>query len=165
MARSKFDDGLTPLQSRFVHEYVIQGFTDASAALRVANPRVLKWTPKAVWVQASKLMANAKVTQRIAELQAKAALRSIVTVESLAKELDVGMQYAVQFEQIGPYVSAIVAKARLFGLIVDKKEIRTGSLDNVGVEELRVMDDAISAFNVRRQSEIIERESANKTSH
>jgi phage terminase small subunit len=158
----KYADGLTPLQERFAIEYM-KCNGDASAAFRAANPICIKWQPKTIWVRASMLLAHDKVKRRIDKFRAEAAKRNEVTADSLAAELNKGMEYAIQFEQIGAYVSAIVAKARLFGLIVDKKEVRVGAIDKLPMEELKLIDDALSSYT--RIPETIESEGPSVSSH
>ena len=144
----KFANGLTPLQEGFAVEY-LKCNGNASEAFRRANPRSRQWKPNAVESRASIMLANAKVKQRIEELQAKTAKRHEVTVDSLAKELDAAAELAREIKQPGVVVSAVQVKARMYGLIVEKKEIRHGTLDDVPVEDVKAMADAVSAFRVR----------------
>lgn len=62
---------LTPRQERFAVE-VASGKSQAEA-YRIAYPKSLKWKDTAVWVQASVLMSNSNVSQRVKDLQAKSA--------------------------------------------------------------------------------------------
>ena len=45
--------------------------------------------------------------------------------------------------QPGVCVAAIMGKAKLFGLLTDKKETRTGYLDDLSFEQLRLIHDLI----------------------
>lgn len=76
-------------------------------------------------VEASKMVRLPKVAARVAELQAKAARRSEVTVDSLVLELDEMLQLATRQKLPAAGVAAILGKARLLGLVVDKTEIAT----------------------------------------
>ncbi|RJT36223.1 Terminase small subunit [Mesorhizobium waimense] len=76
-------------------------------------------------VEASKMVRLPKVTARVAELQAKAARRSEITVDDLVAELDTMLKLAVACKNPAAGVSAIMGKAKLLGLIVDKAEIAT----------------------------------------
>jgi phage terminase small subunit len=66
------DKPLTPQQEAFCQEVVLNG-GDKSAAYRKAYSSALKWKDNSVHNKASLLHSNAKVQQRIKELQAKVA--------------------------------------------------------------------------------------------
>jgi hypothetical protein len=66
---------LTPVEERFANEVAL-GKSQA-AAYRIANPRSTKWKDGSVYVKASLMMGNAKVKQRIAEIQQMLLIRSI----------------------------------------------------------------------------------------
>lgn len=157
------NDKLTNFQEQFCREYIKTG--NASAAYRAVSPNSGKWKDEALWASASGMMARAKVRIRIAELQEQASRRSKVTVESLADELDNAILIAVDEREAGHYVSAVMGKAKLFGFLVDKKEIRTGALDMIGAKELRAIDDAISEFSVRAKAGESQPEGAGGTTH
>lgn len=71
---------------------------------------------------ASRLTRNEKVRARVAEIQGKAAQRAVVTVESLAAELEEARALALKSNQSAAAVSATMGKAKLFGLLVEKRE-------------------------------------------
>jgi hypothetical protein len=73
----------------------------------------------------SQLLRNPKVAARVAALRADAARRSEVTLDSLVGELDAVLAMAVELGQPAAGVSAIMGKARLLGLIVDRSEVVT----------------------------------------
>lgn len=72
---------------------------------------------------ASRLLRNAKVAARLAELQRQAAERAIVTIESIARQLDEDRQLARELGQAGAAVSATMSKAKIYGLVTDRHEI------------------------------------------
>jgi phage terminase small subunit len=74
---------------------------------------------------ASQLLRNPKVAARVAQLQALAAQRSEVTVDTLVRELDEMLRLAIECENPSAGVSAVMGKAKLLGLIVDKAEVGT----------------------------------------
>jgi phage terminase small subunit len=76
-------------------------------------------------VAAARLFRKVQVSSRVAELQAKAARRSEVTVDSLVEELDEMLQLATRQKLPAAGVAAIMGKARLLGLVVDKTEVAT----------------------------------------
>lgn len=91
------------------------------------------------------MMNVSKVGIRIAELQETIARRAMVTAESLADELDHAIALAVREGQAGAYVAAVMGKAKLYGLLVDKKEVRAGPLDDLTPHDLKLLDDLIAS--------------------
>lgn len=64
-----------------------------------------------------------KVAARVAELQGQAARRSEITVDDLVDDLNDMLELALATKNPSAGVSAIMGKAKLLGLIVDKAEI------------------------------------------
>lgn len=71
---------------------------------------------------ASRLLTNANVAARVAELQGRGARKVEVTLESLAAELDEARSLALAEKQSSAAVQATMGKAKLFGLLIDKKQ-------------------------------------------
>lgn len=71
---------------------------------------------------ASRLSTNVNVQARLSELQAKAAERTIVTVEDIARQLDEDRKFARETGAAAAAVSATLGKAKVLGLIVEKSE-------------------------------------------
>ncbi|MBK3745281.1 terminase small subunit [Paraburkholderia aspalathi] len=112
---------LTPKQEAFARVYVETG--NASEAYRQAYTVKDGTKPETVWTNASQLLADTKVAQRVAELQSEAKERTMVTVESLTQELDEARLHALKDEKgASAAVSAIMGKAKLHGLLVEKHE-------------------------------------------
>ena len=112
---------LTAKQEAFARAYVETG--NASEAYRRTYNVGEKTKPESIWVKASELLANGKVSVRVAELQSAASERTLVTVESLTKELDEARLHALKDEKgASAAVSAIMGKAKLHGLLVEKHE-------------------------------------------
>lgn len=76
---------LTPAQELFA-QHVAAGKSQAEA-YRNAYPKSGTWKDEAVWVAASKLMANAKVSVRVKELQEKHAAKFDITAERVLLEI------------------------------------------------------------------------------
>ena len=106
----------------FAQHFVELG--NAAAAYRKAYTVSPTTKPTSIWVNASKLLASTKVAQRVAELQAEHAKRHEVTVDSLTNELDEVLALAKENKQASAAVQAIMSKAKLHGLIVDKAEVK-----------------------------------------
>ncbi|WP_292492559.1 terminase small subunit [Mesorhizobium sp.] len=93
---------------------------------------------------ASQLLRNPKVASRVAELQAKAARRSEITVDDLVAELEDMRKLAMACKNPAAGVAAVMGKAKLLGLIVDKAEVATtlrkplrepGEIDQMSLED------------------------------
>lgn len=111
---------LTPKQEAFALKYIETN--NASEAYRQCydvSPDSMETT---IWVNAHKVLANAKVAQRVLELQERAAKRTLVTVESLCAELDGAIKMATEEKQASAVTGAVMGKARLHGLDVKKTE-------------------------------------------
>lgn len=71
---------------------------------------------------ATRLSKHVQVKQRLSELTAMATKRHEITVDSLLEDLEADRSLAHAEGQSGAAVGATMAKARLLGLIVDRKE-------------------------------------------
>lgn len=108
---------LTPKQEAFARTYVETG--NASEAYRQAY-NAENSSPETIKVEASRLLDNPNVALTIVALQAEARERTLVTVESLTRELDEDRELARSLEMPSAAVSAVMGKAKLHGLITDK---------------------------------------------
>lgn len=113
---------LTPKQENFAQLYVELG--NASEAYRRAYPGSEKWADNTIWPRSSNLLNSSKVHARVEQLQGEAKERNAVTVDSILAELEEARVASLTdgFKQGAVAVSASVAKAKLLGLIVDRKE-------------------------------------------
>ena len=116
---------LTPKQEAFCLAYIETG--NASEAYRMSYSAE-KMTAASVSVAASRLLDNAKIALRIAELKAKHAKRHEITVDDLIAELEEARQLAIDTSQSGSAVTATMGKAKLLGL--DKQLVEhSGEVD------------------------------------
>jgi phage terminase small subunit len=83
-----------------------------------------------------RLAGNGRVQQYLSELGASLMKRHNVTVDSLIEELEEARTNAKQAKQPSAEVSAIVAKARLAGLLIDKKEVKNTGIEDMNTEQL-----------------------------
>lgn len=72
---------------------------------------------------AGHLARKPEIADRIAELQEKQAQRTGITVDQLLVELDKMIKLATRARHAGAGTGAIMAKARLLGLITDRVEV------------------------------------------
>ena len=129
---------LTPKQEAFVRAYIET--SNASEAYRRAYDSS-KMKPESVNESASRLLADVKITARLAELREPIMQRHNVTVDSLVFELEEARQAALSAEtpQSSAAVAATMGKAKLCGL--DKQVIDLMSSD--GSMTLAASQDAV----------------------
>lgn len=97
---------------------------------------------------ASRLSTNVNVAQRVAELQGRAAKKAEVTLESLLTELEEARVIALAEKQSSAAVSATMGKAKLTGLLIEKREhtgrnggpIQTVDLTKLSGDELAQLE-------------------------
>ena len=113
---------LTPKQEAFAQKFVECG--NASEAYRHAYD-VGEETSEWVKVEASKLLKDPNVALTVIELQIEARERHDVTMDRLTEELEQARLQAMSDPKgAGAAVSAIMAKAKLHGLITDKQDAK-----------------------------------------
>lgn len=106
---------LTPKQQRFVQEYLID-LNATQAAIRAG------YSKRTAKQQGARLLTNADICAAVAKGQQRVSERLEVTLESIARQFDEDRALAHDEGQAGAAVSATVAKAKLFGLMVEKQE-------------------------------------------
>lgn len=118
MARSS---KLTDKQEAACQAYIECGGNQSKAYRKAYDCSNSK--PETVWVNSCKLFADANVMQRVIELQAEHLERHNVTVDSITTELDEARDLAKTEKQPAAMTGAITAKAKVHGLITDKREL------------------------------------------
>jgi len=111
-------DKLTPKQEAFCLSYMET--SNQSEAYRSAYDVGENTKPQTIWADACRVMAKPLVAARVFELQQAAKERTLVTVESITKELDENRLKANDLDQVAPMNVATVAKAKIHGVMVDK---------------------------------------------
>lgn len=112
---------LTPKQEKFAQVFVEEG--NASEAYRQAYDVGENTKPETIWTQASVILSDPKVSNRVVELQRLSAERCLVTIQSLTEELEEARVLAVGIEQPSAAVAASMGKAKLHGKLTDKQEM------------------------------------------
>ena len=115
---------LTPKQENFCIVYLETG--NASEAYRQSYDAE-NMSQNALNREASVMLDNPKIAQRIEQLRAPIIKKAQLTVEDLLRELEEARQLAIQTEAPAPAVSATMGKAKLLGL--DKQVIDHQSSD------------------------------------
>ena len=111
---------LTPKQEAFAQAYIETG--NASEAYRRAFNVRPNTKPESINVNASKTLADAKVSQRVAELKAEHAKRHEMTVDDIRQMLLEDRTFAREMETPAAAVSATMGLAKLYGHLRDKVE-------------------------------------------
>lgn len=81
-------------------------------------------TDGAADANASRLLGTAKVASRVRELQSAAAEEAVVTAADLSAQLEVIRSKAIGANQFGAAAQAVMGRAKLHGLIIDKAEVK-----------------------------------------
>ena len=130
---------LTPKQEAFAQKYVECG--NASEAYRYAYDVGEDTKPETIWENASRTLSDGKVSARVVELQEQARERHEVTMDRLTEELELARLQAMEDSKgAGAAVSAIMAKAKLHGLLIDKTDhtLSDGSMTPQRIEIVAV---------------------------
>ena len=106
---------LTARQLKFTREYAVDG-NGTQAAIRAG------YAPKSARIEASSLLTNVNVGNAVAKFQEKHRLKTEVTIESLAAELEHDRERARQLDQTSVAVQATMHIAKLHGLEINKNE-------------------------------------------
>lgn len=113
---------LTPKQESFIRTYLET--SNASEAYRRVYDVSETTKATTIVVKASELMANPMVAARLAELQERAAEKALVTVASITAELNEARDLARQLENPTAMTTAVMGKAKVNGLLVDKVDTK-----------------------------------------
>lgn len=111
---------LTRQQEDFCRLYV-EGVS-AGPAYDQSHPGSRK--PEIATQKASRLLARAEIKARIAEIRNMAAEKTATTIQDIARQLDEDRRFAYEEKKPSAAVAASVAKAKLLGLYVEKKDIQ-----------------------------------------
>lgn len=111
---------LTAKQEAFALAYVETG--NASEAYRRSYEVGADTKPETVWSEASRLLADPKVSSRVKELQQEARDLTMVSIGTLTQELEEARAHAMKDEKgASAAVSAIMGKAKLHKLLDEDK--------------------------------------------
>jgi phage terminase small subunit len=143
---------LTAKQEAFC-QAVVQGIGQADA-YRMSYA-VKKMKPGAVDVEASRLMDNPKVAHRLQELRAPVVEKVRYGIEQAMDEAMEAFKVAKGKEQGGAMVAAVQLRAKLNGLLIEKREDVTDPLKkaiaNMPAEKAQEMMDALAEMETIRK--------------
>ena len=107
---------LTNQQSGFAHDCLTMNQSDAYRA----NYDTSGMTDKQIWEEASKLAANPKVAQRIAELRQELANKKNWDTETWLKEAEKNLNLSREYKQMGPAVSQLTTIGKATGVLKEQ---------------------------------------------
>mgnify|MGYP003628820371 CR=1 FL=1 len=117
---------LSEKQEKFVQFFVYHDLTKKECALRAGY--------KSPSVAASTMLHGVQfshVQDRIAELTESKQLKYGITFDKVSRDLQMIRDAALEDGAYGPAVQAEMGRAKLAGLMIDKKEIKTGAIDQM----------------------------------
>ena len=117
---------LSPKQEKFVQLFVYHDLTKKECAIRAGY--------KSPSVSASTMLHGVQfrhVQDRIAELTESKQLKYGITFDKVSRDLQMIRDAALEDGAYGPAVQAEMGRAKLAGLMIDKKEIKTGTIDQM----------------------------------
>ena len=129
---------LTPKQEKFAQEYVATG--NASEAYRRSYNVKPTTKDSSVHSNASNLLADTLVRQRVQQIKASIVQRHELTIDDILDELEEAREMGKITQQSSSMVSASMGKAKLLGLIIDRKEITVHGMISA------MTDDELAAF-------------------
>jgi len=122
---------LSPKQEKFVQLFVYHDLTKKECAIRAGY--------KSPSVSASTMLHGVQfrhVQDRIAELTESKQLKYGITFDKVSRDLQMIRDAALEDGAYGPAVQAEMGRAKLAGLMIDKKEIKTGTIDQMDRSEV-----------------------------
>ena len=124
---------LTKKQEKFVDLMVYQDYNQTKCAHLAGyeNPTVA----------ATRLLSNpeyAHVQEKIRQFKAIQRTKNEITYEGIAKKLGEIRDVALADGSYGPAVTAEIARAKLAGLMVDRKELKIHKIDNMSRDQLEI---------------------------
>jgi hypothetical protein len=141
---------LTDQQEIFCHE-IVKGKSQFDA-YQIAYPASLKWKRNSVDNKASLMASNAKVVQRIERLRAPIVRKTVYTVVEAHEEAGRALELAMSTEQVGAAVAAVQLRAKLHGLITEKKEIKLSKFDDLEADDKQTLIETMRAEIARRKA-------------
>ena len=138
---------LTGKQEKFA-QGVASGLNQSAAYRLAYDAEGMK--PTSINVNSCQLMSEAKVAQRVAELRAPIVEKLRYGLEAAMKEAEEALEVSREERNGGAMVSAITLRAKLAGLLIDRKVIRTGPLDSATPEDLDAFQAALEAVSRAR---------------
>jgi hypothetical protein len=110
--------------------YIAAGFRSSTRAAAKAN--------------ASRLLAKAEIQDRVRELQLADADRAEIDRAGIIEMLMEDRRLARESQQVAAAVRAAELIGKMLGMFIDRREIKTGLLDDLSMVELGELREALS---------------------
>jgi hypothetical protein len=140
-------DRLTVQQEKFVQLVALEGLSQTEAYKRTYN--CIAASPADITSRASTLAAVPKVASAIASARgaaaAAAAKKAAYTLAHAIEEAEAARKMAEEKNDAKGVATAVALKAKLAGHMVERKEIKFGSLEQEDVEVLEAMQAELRA--------------------
>lgn len=141
---------LTEPQEKFA-QLLVQGKSQYEAYLE-AYPSSQTWKRNAVDSQASQLASDRKIIQRISTIRAPVIKKLQYGLEEAMQEALRAYDLAASTEQVGAMVAAAQLRAKLQGLLVERKEVKVTKLDDYDANEKTLMLESLKGELARRKA-------------
>lgn len=141
---------LTEMQEKFAMG-LFRGKSQRAAYLE-AYPKSKQWTEQTLDANASRLSANSKVAARLEQLRAPVARRAQYDVSTAMDEAMQAFAMAVDIRSPGAMVAAAQLRAKLQGLLVDKKEIAVTQMASMTPTDKQMLLDAANQALAERKA-------------
>lgn len=123
---------LTNKMEAFAQAYIELG--NASEAYRRCYDVSPTTADNVIWVKASELLKNGKVAVRVLQLREENAKRHAITIDSLTEMLKDDRKLARDEKEASAAVAAVMAIAKLHGLVVEKKNVTSDNRHSLSAE-------------------------------
>lgn len=141
---------LTEQQEAFTHG-LFKGLNQTEAYIE-AYPKAAKWNRTTVNANASRLAKHSKVVARLDQLRAPVARKLQYGVEEAMEEALQAFTLAASTEQPGAMVAAATLRAKLHGLLIERKEISVTKFDGFDPQDKMQMVEAAMAELAKRKA-------------
>ena len=124
---------LTGKQEKFCQE-TVKGKSPSDAYKSAYDAGKMK--SASISVQAAKLLCDPRIALRIEALRKPVVEKLQYGLEEAMKEAEAAMMVAAGKDNGGAMVAAVTLRAKLCGLLIDRKEIRSGTLEEMSDGDL-----------------------------
>lgn len=105
------------------HERFAQELAKGKSQVDAFQAAGFSATGNAARANSSRLLTDANIANRVAELKSRAAEKVVVTIGDIAQQLDEDREFARLLENPSAAVSATMGKAKVLGLLEDKSKV------------------------------------------
>lgn len=147
--KSEPKGALTAKQEKFC-QAVVSGLNISDAYRSAYDAGGMK--PATVNRSAKELTDNPKIAARVQALRKPVVEEVQYGLKQAMSEAQQAFDVALEKGNGGAMVAAATLRAKLNGLLVERKEIRTGPLDGLPTDELEAMENAISVIQRARSA-------------